>query len=325
MFDLNDLNKEKIIDNLVVGGAGFLGSNLIDFLIKKEENVICVDNLSSGNIQNIIHLKNHSKFKFLEFDIRNCLKFDGKIKKIWHLACSPSPAFYYLEPLLTLEVNFKGTYNLLELARKCDSKILLTSTSEIYGNTLLSPQHENISIDLLTNSPRACYSEGKRVAETLCYVFAKKYNIKVRVARVFNTYGPRLNINDGRVVSNFINQSIFKKELTIFGDGKQTRSFCFINDLINGLDKLMESNFSSPMNLGNTEEITILELAKLITKKIGDQNKYRFKFMDRNLDDPVRRMPSINLAKKQLGWEPKVSLTEGLDKTIEFFRKSSKK
>ena len=321
MFNLNDLNKEKNIDNLVVGGAGFLGSNLIDFLINRGENVICVDNLSSGNIQNIIHLKNHSKFKFLEFDIRNCLEFDGKIKKIWHLACSPSPSFYYLQPLLTLEVNFKGTYNLLELARKCDSKILLTSTSEIYGNTLLSPQHENISVNIPTDGNRACYSEGKRVAETLCYVFAKKYNIKVRVARVFNTYGPRLNIHDGRVVSNFINQSLFNKELTIFGDGKQTRSFCFINDLIIGLDKLMESNFSSPINLGNNEEITILELAKLITKKIGYQNKYRFKFMERNLDDPVRRKPSIKLAKKQLRWEPKVSLTEGLDKTIEFFKK----
>ena len=311
-------SKLNILNNLVTGGAGFLGSNLIDHLIDRGESVLCIDNLSTGNLLNLKHLENNINFKFIVQDIREPILFEGKIDKIWHFACPPVPSIYQSEPLSTLDINYIGTLNLLKLAKKCNSRILLSSTSEIYGNTKVSPQFEDMPIDLLTNNPRACYSEGKRVAETLFFTFARQYNLNIRVARIFNTYGPRLKINDGRVISNFINQSLSKKNLIVNGDGLQTRSFCFVDDMVDGLLKLMDSDFKSPINLGNPSEISIIDLAKLIKSKMNNTNKIVFKKC--NVEEPLVRRPSIDLAEKVLNWTPKISLNTGLNRTIEYFK-----
>ena len=318
MLNLNNTYKENKLENIVAGGAGFIGSHLIDFLLKKKENVLCIDDLSSGNYLNINHLKDNPKFNFIKFDIRKPIIFDGKIDKIWHLACQPSPNKYQSKPLLTIEVNYKGTLNLLKLATKTDAKILFTSTSEIYVNTFETPQYEEMSINLLTTSSRACYSEGKRLAETLFYVFARKYKTNVRVARLFNIYGPRLRIDDGRVLSNFINQALENKKLTIFGDGSQTRSFCFVSDLIIGLNKLIESDLTCPVNLGNNHEIRINDLAEILCTKLGKSLNYDY--LDIDSDEPMRRKPSLEIAKRVLNWESKTPLELGLEKTIEYFR-----
>ncbi len=318
-MNLNQLIKERFIENLVIGGAGFIGSNLIDHLIKSGQNVICLDNLSSGTFDNLKHLEKNEQFKFLKHDIRRPITFDGEILKIWHLACPPVPKFYIKEPLSTLDINYKGSINILELARLTNAKILLTSTSEIYGNTIESPQYENMSIDLLTTNPRSCYSEGKRIAETLFLTYQRIYNVQIRIARIFNTYGPRLRVDDGRVVSNFITRSLNNKKIIVTGDGSQTRSFCYIEDLISGLIKLMENNFQYPLNLGNDSEIKIIDLAILIQKITNDSSKIEFTKFDPN--EPLKRKPSIALAEKELNWIPKTSLLVGLQKTIDYFKK----
>lgn len=314
MLDLNDFTE---INNIVFGGAGFLGSHLIDKLLYNGENVLCIDNLSSGNLDNLIHLKHNKKFLFVKHDILEPLTSKITIEKIWHLACPASPNIYQSDPIRTIRVNYEGTYNILKLARIHNSKILFTSTSEVYGITKNSSQKENMPVSLSTSSPRACYSEGKRIAETLIKSFGEINDLDIRIARVFNTYGPRLNIHDGRVIGNFIKQCSNDKKLTIYGDGFQTRSFCYVSDLIDGLLKLMQSNYSYPMNIGNEEEISIIELARLIKSKINKE--ISFEYLGLPLDDPLRRKPCLEKAKKYLNWNPKVSLSDGLNQTINSF------
>ena len=323
MLILKDQIDFKIIDNLVCGGAGFLGSHLIDSLLAKGENVICIDNLLTGKIENINHLKNNNKFSFINHDVIEPIKSEIPIDKIWHLACPASPFYYQKDPLLTIRINYEGTFNILNLAKDFQSKLLFTSTSEVYGSTQVSPQNEDMLINISTYSPRACYSEGKRIAETLVQVFGKVNKLQTRLARVFNTYGPRLNINDGRVISNFINQSLRNEKLTVYGDGSQTRSFCYVQDMVCGLIKLMDSDYSMPINLGNEQEITILDLALLIRSKIN--NIISLEYCNLPTDDPMFRKPCMDLAKNQLDWYPKINLSEGLDKTIDFLRSSYKK
>ncbi len=313
--------KLNTLNNLVTGGAGFLGSNLIDHLIENDERVLCIDNLSTGNLVNLKHLENNVNFKFINQDIRDPILIEGQVDKIWHFACPPVPSIYQSEPLETLDINYFGTLNLLKFAKKCNSKILLSSTSEIYGNTKVSPQSEDMPIELLTNNPRACYGEGKRIAETLFFNFARQYNLNIRVARIFNTYGPRLKINDGRVISNFINQSLSNKNLVVNGDGLQTRSFCFVDDMVEGLLKLMESDFKSPINLGNPSEISIIDLANLIRGKINNKNRIVYK--NCNNEEPLFRRPSIDLAEKVLNWTPKIPLNTGLNRTIQYFKQQN--
>ena len=311
------LNVKKL-NNLVSGGAGFLGSHLIDTLLAKGENVLCIDNFSTGKIGNISHLKNNNNFFFINHDIIEPIISEIPIEKIWHLACPASPSHYQKDPLQTIRINYEGTFNILNLAKDFQSKFLFTSTSEIYGLSEGLPQIENMLINLSTYSPRACYSEGKRIAETLVNVFGQMHNFQTRLARVFNTYGPRLNINDGRVISNFISQSINNKKLTIYGDGSQTRSFCFVKDMVFALVKLMESNYTKPVNLGNDKEITILDLALLIKNKINKQ--ISFEYCNLPIDDPKFRKPCLDLAKRTLDWSPKIDLSEGLEETIKYFK-----
>ena len=253
MLIIDNQTNGQLINNLVLGGAGFLGSHLIDKLLKKGENVLCIDNFSTGKIQNINHLKDNKKFFFIKHDVIKPIKSKIPIEKIWHLACPASPIYYQKDPLLTIRINYEGTFNILNLAKDFHSKFLFVSSSEIYGTSIVKPQNENVLVNLSTTSPRACYAEGKRIAETLVNTFSKVNNIEIRLARIFNTYGPRFNINDGRVISNFINQSLRNKKITIYGDGKQTRSFCYVDDMVRGLINLMECSYSGPVNLGNEE------------------------------------------------------------------------
>ena len=317
MINLSNLTGFKVINNIVFGGAGFLGSHLIDRILKNGENVLCIDNLSSGNLDNIIHLKNNKEFQFIEHDILEKLSSKISIDKIWHLACPASPDIYQNDPLETIRINYEGTFNILNLAKTHNSRILFTSTSEVYGNTKTNPQSENMPIVLSTCSPRACYSEGKRIAETLINLFRETYKLDTRIARIFNTYGPRLNVDDGRVVGNFIQQSLKEKKLTIYGDGKQTRSFCYVSDLIEGLLKLMQSNYCYPINIGNEEEISIIKLASLIRSKLNKE--INFEYTNLPPDDPQCRKPSLEKAKKYINWNPKVSLSDGLNLTINSF------
>lgn len=304
------------VTNLVTGGAGFLGSHLIDTLIKSGEKVVCVDNYISGNIKNVIKWKSHPNFKLVKHNIIKPLNFD--VEKIWHLACPASPTIFNQNPIETSKTNFLGTFNMLELARKVDAKILITSSSAIYGDPEIHPQIESYKGSVNSFGIRSCYEEGKRIAETLCHDYQRVYDCDIRIARIFNTYGPRMNSSDGRVVSNFICQSLMKKDLTIYGNGSQTRSFCYVDDLINGLFALMKSSYSKPLNIGSTKELRIIDLANLIKNKIDNSLKISFKDLPYN--DPLRRRPCIDLAKKELNWEPKISLNVGLDKTINYFK-----
>ena len=318
MLIINDQINVKVINNIVFGGAGFLGSHLIDELLKKGENILCIDNFLTGKIENINHLKDNKKFFLIKHDVIEPIKSKIPIEKIWHLACPASPFYYQKDPLLTIRINYEGTFNILNLAKDFQSKLLFVSSSEIYGSSSVIPQDEKVLINLSTTSPRACYAEGKRIAETLIDAFSKVNNLEIRMARIFNTYGPRLNFNDGRVISNFINQSLRNKKLSIYGDGKQTRSFCYVDDMVSGLMKLMESTYSRPVNLGNEQEITIFDLALLISNKINPSIK--IEYCDLPVDDPRFRRPCIELAKNKLEWIPKIGLSEGLDRTIKFFK-----
>ena len=298
--------------NLITGGAGFIGTNLIGYLLEKNEKVICIDDFTSGSSLNIKKWIKHPNFKFIEEDITN--NIDIRSHKIWHLACPASPAKYNINQLKTLKTGFIGTLNMLNLAKKYNSKFLLTSSSEIYGKSYKIPQTE---FYITSDSPfneRSCYVESKRISETLCFQY-KNY-IDLKVARVFNTYGPNMLKNDGRVISNFINKSLNNKPLTIYGSGNQTRSFCYIDDLIIGLVKLMNSNYNLPINLGNNEEIQIKDLADIIIKKAGTNNNILFREPREN--EPFRRCPEIKNAFNELHWKPKVSLDKGLNLTIEF-------
>ena len=300
---------------LIAGGAGFLGSNLCKKLIK-DNIVICLDNLITGNMANIIPYLESPNFKFIKHDIINPI--DIEIDEIYNLACPASPIHYQKDPIHTLKSSVFGIYNLLELAKKYNAKILQASTSEVYGNPLEHPQKESYFGNVNINGPRSCYDEGKRCAESIMYEYNKQYNTQTRIARIFNTYGKNMQKDDGRVISNFVIQALKNEDITIYGDGLQTRSYCYVDDLIDGLIKLMASNITTPTNLGNPIEYTILKTAKIIISKTNSQSKLIFKNLP--IDDPQKRKPDISKAKKELNWEPKISLNEGLDNTISYFK-----
>lgn len=307
---------------LVTGGCGFLGSNMCKHLVKKGENVICVDNLYTGNENNISELFEYKNFHFIKHDI--IISFDDKLDKykideIYNFACPASPPKYQKDPIYTLQVNFQGLLNLLELAKKNNSKILQTSTSEIYGEPEITPQNEEYRGNVNNIGIRSCYDEGKRVAETLIMDYHKQYNIDTRIVRIFNTYGPNMDKDDGRVVSNFINQCLENRDITLYGDGNQTRSFCYVDDQIEGIIKLMNSDYVYPINIGNPYEITVSELANKIIELTGSTSK--LVYMPLPQDDPTNRRPDIKKAIEILKWEPLYCLEDGLKKTIDYFRK----
>ncbi len=307
--------------NLVTGGAGFLGSHLVDRLMKAGEEVICLDNYFTGRKENISHWINHSRFELIRHDVTDPIQLE--VDRIWHLACPASPVSYQFNPIKTSKTSFLGTFNMLGLARRVNARFLMASTSEVYGDPEIHPQPESYRGSVNTTGIRSCYDEGKRIAESLCFDYRRMHDLDIRVARIFNTYGPRMAIDDGRVVSNFIVQALQNKPLTLYGDGKQTRSFCFVDDLIDGLIKLMNSNQLGPINLGNPEVLTIKELASLISLKINPKIEITYKKLPE--DDPLQRQPVIELAKKELKWEPKIPVSKGLDDTIEYFRNELKK
>lgn len=302
---------------LITGGAGFLGSHLCEFLLEKEADVICVDNFFSGSKDNIRHLFSQPYFELIRHDIIHPLFVE--VDKIFHLACPASPIHYQYNAIKTVKTSVMGTINMLGLAKRTKARILLASTSEIYGDAKIHPQLESYWGNVNPIGLRSCYDEGKRVAETLMMDYHRQNKVDVRIVRIFNTYGPRMAINDGRVVSNFIVQALRNEPLTIYGDGNQTRSFCYVSDLIQGLIAMMESNnFIGPMNLGNPAECTILDLAKKIIGLTKSSSKIIHKPLP--LDDPVRRRPDISLAKEKINWMPETELEKGLLKTIDYFK-----
>ena len=299
--------------NLVTGGAGFIGSHLIDSLINSGESVLCIDNLSTGDKKNISKWEKSPNFKFLFHDVVKPMKTE--VDRIWHLACPASTFHYQNDPIKTSLTNFMGTLNMLELAKDLNIEIFFSSTSEIYGNPSTDSQTESYFGSINPIGVRSCYGEGKRMAESLCLDYSRCFKTKIRIARIFNVYGPRMTKNDGRLINNLIYQAINNKPLTIFGEGNHSRSFCFIDDLIIGIKKLMDSNYEYPVNLGNpNEEYTILEIAHIIKSKTKSSSKLI------NLplpeDDPLRRKPSIELAKDLFNWQPNIDIHEGLQKTI---------
>ena len=302
--------------NLVTGGAGFIGSHLIDKLIERGEKVVCIDNLSTGNINNISHLMSNDSFHFIEHDVIKPIKI--ACDRIWHLACPASPIQYQKNPINTTKTSFLGTHNMLGIALANEARLLFASTSEVYGDPEVSPQDEGYKGSVNTIGIRSCYDEGKRVAESLCFDYLRTHSVEIRVARIFNTYGPRMSKDDGRVVSNFVCQSLMNKSLTIFGEGNQTRSFCYVDDLVEGLLKIMDSNSTGPINLGNPNEVTINELANLVKNKINNKLNSTYKALPE--DDPIKRKPDISKAKRELNWEPKHDLDKGLDLTIDYFK-----
>tara|TARA_B100000989_G_C19529850_1_gene468987 strand:- start:2119 stop:3096 length:978 start_codon:yes stop_codon:yes gene_type:complete len=311
---------EDKVKNIITGGAGFIGSHLVDRLLDEGQKVLVLDNLFTGRKANIEKWIGHPNFQFKLHDVT--LPIDTEADMIWHLACPASPVHYQLDPIKTAKTNFLGTLNMLNLAKKNNARFIFASTSEIYGDPEVHPQTEiyNGSVNII--GPRSCYDEGKRISETLCYDFKRMHNLEIRVMRIFNTYGPRMLPNDGRVVSNFITQAIRGESLTIYGDGSQTRSFCFVSDLVEGIINLMHSNYDLPINLGNNVEFTILELAELIKNELNPNLKFIFKKLPK--DDPKRRKPDLELARKTINWEPKIKITEGITKTIDYFKQELK-
>lgn len=303
---------------LVTGGAGFIGSHLCDHLFARGARVLCADNLFTGSRKNIAHLRGNKAFTFIQRDIIEPLYIKERIHEIYNLACPASPVHYQENPIRTVKANTIGMINVLGLAKKHRARILQASTSEVYGDPLEHPQKETYRGNVNPIGPRACYDEGKRVAETLCFDYHRSHGIEIRVARIFNTYGPRMARNDGRVVSNFIVQALAGKPITVYGNGKQTRSFCYVSDMVRGLYALMQaSNFTGPVNLGNPREYTIRDVAERVISLTGSRSRIVRKPLPE--DDPKQRRPDISLARQKLGWEPKVMLEEGLKKTIDYF------
>ncbi|MBW2669745.1 MAG: SDR family oxidoreductase [Deltaproteobacteria bacterium] len=302
---------------LVTGGAGFLGSHLCDCLLSKGCDVLCVDNFYTGSKRNIAHLIGNPYFEMCRHDITFPLYVE--VDEIYNLACPASPIHYQNDPVQTTKVNVHGSINMLGLAKRIKAKILQASTSEVYGDPSVHPQPETYHGNVNCIGPRSCYDEGKRCAETLFFDYFRQHKLKIKVARIFNTYGPRMHLNDGRVVSNFIVQALRGKPVTIFGDGTQTRAFCYVDDLIEGLMRLMDSidDVTGPLNLGKPGEFTILELAKKVIELSNSRSEVIFEPLP--ADDPRQRRPDITLAREVLGWEPKVELEEGLKKTIAYF------
>jgi len=301
----------------VTGGAGFLGSHLCERLLKEGHDVLCVDNLYTGSKRNIIHLLNDPYFELCRHDITYPLYVE--VDEIYNLACPASPIHYQNDPVQTTKVNVHGSINMLGLAKRVGARIMQASTSEVYGDPKEHPQKESYWGHVNPIGRRSCYDEGKRCAETLFFDYHRQHKLQIKVARIFNTYGPHMHPKDGRVVSNFIIQALQGEPITIYGDGSQTRSFCYVDDLIEGFIRLMGSSdeFTGPVNLGNPGEFTILELAEKVLKMTGSPSKLVFNPLPQ--DDPVKRKPDISLAKSVLGWEPKIALDEGLQKTIDYF------
>lgn len=307
---------------LITGGAGFIGTNLCTRLLNEGNKIICVDNLYTGQMRNIEPLMSNPNFTFINHDIIKPLEIEQKIDQIYNLACPASPPHYQKDPLFTINTCFIGMTNMLNLALKNKCKILQASTSEIYGDPLQHPQKETYWGHVNCFGIRSCYDEGKRSAETLCYNYIKQKGVDVKIIRIFNTYGPSMATDDGRVVTNFINQALNDKDITIYGDGTQTRSFQYVDDLIDAMIKVMatDSDFHGPINLGNPHEFTVKELAEKVLALIKD-SKSKIIYEKLPGDDPSKRRPDISLAKKIINWEPKIQLEEGLIKTIEYFKK----
>ncbi len=303
---------------LITGGAGFLGSHLSERLLNEGNDVICLDNFFTGHKENIEHLLENPYFELLRHDVTFPLYVE--VDEIYNLACPASPIKYQFDPVQTTKTSVVGAINMLGLAKRTKAKILQASTSEVYGDPDVHPQPETYKGLVNPIGPRACYDEGKRCAETLFFDYYREYDVDIKIIRIFNTYGPKMDPNDGRVVSNFIVQAIKGEDITIFGDGKQTRSFCYVDDLIEGMIRLMNSRdgLTGPVNIGNPDEFTMLELAEKVIELTGSKSK--LKFMDLPQDDPTQRQPDITLAKKELNWEPNIKLAEGLVKTIEYFK-----
>lgn len=302
---------------LVTGGSGFVGSHLVDRLMTAGHHVIVLDNMFTGRQRNIIQWLGHPNFQLIVHDVIEPIMLE--VDQIYHLACPASPPHYQYNPIKTIKTSTEGTLNMLGLAKRVEARMLLTSTSEVYGDPEVHPQKETYWGNVNPIGPRACYDEGKRVAETMMYAYESQANVEVRVARIFNTFGPRMHPNDGRVVSNFIIQALQGKDITIYGNGEQTRSFQFVDDLVDGLIKLMNGDYSQPVNLGNPDEYTVKDFADLI-KGITESNS-TIKMLPATKDDPRQRKPDITTAKEQLGWAPRVPVKEGLVKAIEYFRK----
>lgn len=303
---------------LVTGGAGFIGSHLCEYLINKGHDVICVDNFFTGKKGNVKHLLSNHNFELIRHDVVNPIFLE--VDQIYHLACPASPIHYQYNPIKTIKTAFLGTYNMLGLAKRVKARILLASTSEIYGNPLEHPQKEQHWGNVNPIGIRSCYDEGKRAAECVAMDYHRQHNTDIRIARIFNTYGPKMARNDGRVISNFIIQALNNEPITVYGEGKQTRSFCYVTDLIEGLYKLMNSDSVTLVNIGNPDENTIVEIANKIKTKCNSQSKIIFKELPP--DDPIRRRPDITLAKKELKWEPKIKFDEGLQNTISWFKQN---
>lgn len=304
---------------LIAGGAGFIGSHLCDSLLQRGNRVICLDNLFTGTIDNIRPLLNHPNFRFIEHDVREEIEIDDEIDRVYSLACPASPRHYQKDPVGTMKTCVLGTINLLELARRKGARVLQASTSEVYGDPEVHPQPESYLGNVNPIGPRACYDEGKRAAETLMFDYHRTHGTEIKVARIFNTYGPRMLENDGRVVSNFIVQALRGEPITIYGGGTQTRSFCFVDDLVRGLQLLMESpaSVTGPCNLGNPHEVTIEAIAREVLTYTESASPLRFVALPK--DDPKRRKPVIDTAARLLGWRPRVALKDGLQATIAYF------
>jgi len=304
--------------SVVTGAAGFLGSHLTDLLIARGHKVIGIDNFVTGSVDNIVHLGGNPSFKFIQQDVTEFIFLEGPVDYVWHFASPASPIDYLELPIQTLKVGSLGTHKALGLAKEKKARFLIASTSEIYGDPLVHPQPEEYWGNVNTIGPRGCYDESKRFAEAITMAYHREHKVATRIVRIFNTYGPRMRINDGRVVPAFVSQALKNKPVTIFGNGSQTRSFCYVSDLIEGIYRLMMSNYDLPVNIGNPVEMTMVQFAEQIIKATGSKSKIVFKPLPQ--DDPKQRKPDITKAKKLLKWEPKVKLADGLKDTIAYFR-----
>jgi dTDP-glucose 4,6-dehydratase len=307
---------------LITGGAGFLGSHLCDYLIEKGHEVICIDNLSTGNMENISHLLGHKRFSFIQYDVTNYLHVDGELHNILHFASPASPIDYLRMPIQTLKVGSLGTHKALGLALSKKARFLLASTSECYGDPLVHPQTEDYWGNVNPVGPRGVYDEAKRFAESMTMAYHRYHGVETRIVRIFNTYGPRMRLEDGRALPAFMGQGLRGEDLTVFGDGTQTRSFCYVDDLVEGIFRLLSSEEGYPVNLGNPDEITLLELANRILGVTGSKSRIVYRPLPE--DDPKVRRPDIGKARRLLGWEPRVSLDEGLQRVLPYFRSKVK-
>jgi dTDP-glucose 4,6-dehydratase len=312
-------NRRPQPTSVITGAAGFLGSHLTDLLLSKGHRVVGIDNLVTGSVANIEHLAGNQNFRFIQQDVTEFLFLDGPVDYVWHFASPASPVDYAQLPIQTLKVGSLGTHKALGLAKEKGARFLLTSTSEVYGDPLVHPQTEDYWGNVNTIGPRGCYDESKRFAEAITMAYHRQHKLETRIVRIFNTYGPRMRLEDGRVVPAFVSQALRNEPITVFGEGKQTRSFCYCSDLIEGIYRLMMSDYALPVNIGNPREMSMLEFAREIIKATGAKSKIVFKPLPQ--DDPKQRKPDISLARKLLKWEPKVELADGLARTIEYFSK----